>query len=241
VADFGVADEGFEGIGTGGWKDLDDSRGEACVGEERSDGESGEGGEFGGLPDGGTSCGEGGSDFFCALGERKVPRGDEGGDSHGAGFDPKLAGAVWVGADSSGEAAGFFPEPLEESCGVLHFGCGLGDWFALFESDDAGEIVFSCKEECGCSLEDFAPLEWGHGLPTRLALGGVGRSGRERGCVGEGDGGEGFGGGWINDFPLLFGIGPCAIEPEFGFKPEIWEGSHGVCVLGSLLESWLEG
>ncbi len=211
------------------------------MGEEGCNGERGEWGEFGWLPDGGTSCGDGGCDFFCALGERKVPRGDEGGDTDGAGFNPELAGAVGMGADPSGEAAGLLPEPLEESGGVLDFSCGLGDWFALFESDDAGDIVFACKDERGCSLEDFAPLEGRHGLPFRLMSGGMGRSGGERGAVGEGHGCEGFGGSWVDDFPLLYGIGPLAIEPEFGFKPEIWEGSHGVGGLGSLRESWLGG
>ncbi len=214
VPDFGVADECVECVGAGGGEDLDHAARETCLGEDWGDGEGGEGGEFGRFPEGGASGGEGGGEFFCALSEGEIPRGDEGGDADGTGFDTKLTGGVGMGTDSAGVASGFLSEPLEEAGCVVDFGCGLSEGFALFEGDDAGEILFSREEECGGSFEDVAAFEGGHGLPCGLDSRCVSGCGYEGCGVGEGDGGEWLSGGGVDDFALVFGVSPLAIEPE---------------------------
>lgn len=135
-------------------------------------------------------------------------------------------------AESSGVASGFFSEPLKESGGVVDFGGGLGEGFALLEGDDAGEVVFSGEEKCGGSFEDVAAFEGRHGLPLGLDSGCVGCGGGEGDGIGESHGCEGLRGGWVDDFALACGEGPFAVEPELGFEPEVGEVSHGECVSG---------
>lgn len=213
-ADGWVGEEFGGDVGGGAEDDLKDAAGEldlVCAGGE---GEGGEGSLAGGFQDDGTAGGEGWGDFAHDQHEGEVP-GCDGADDPDGGLDHEVAlGFDRRGDDPAIGPTGFLGEPPEVIKSEGDFAGALGEGFAGFERDGAGDVFATAFEFGGEAIQPFPAGLWGEGAPGEEGGLGMLNGGGDRWSIDDANLGEGFGGGRVVDRDGLIGFDESAVEVQ---------------------------
>src|SRR5450830_400430 len=133
----------------------------------------GEGRERGlrsGLEHHGATGGQGRAGFTGDHRGREVPRGDGGGDTNRL-LDHDQALVRLVARNHiTVDTLGFFGEPFDEGSGVDDFALGFGQWLALFEGHQAGQVVLVLDDQLVPATQFVRTLFGGQGTPGGQGL-----------------------------------------------------------------------